>query len=103
MRIRYHGHQAGECTNLVTLPEVSLCKPCFDRSLEELNDLDPKRGKKDERKKGRNYRSAASGSTRRQRSEHGPAGVSSRRRPMSFRYWYIADIDADDEYVRFWG
>ena len=30
-------------------------------SLEELNDLDPKRGKKDERKKGRNYRSAASG------------------------------------------
>ena len=47
-----HGHKAGECTNLVTLPELSLCKPCFDKSLEELNDLGPKRGKKDERKRG---------------------------------------------------
>ena len=46
-----HGHKAGECTNLVILPELSLCKPCFDKSLEELNDLGPKRSKKDERKK----------------------------------------------------
>jgi hypothetical protein len=53
-----HGHKAGECTNLVILPELSLCKPCFDKSLEELNDLGPKRSKKDERKKSRRDRRA---------------------------------------------
>ena len=46
-----HGHEAGECTNLVTLPELSLCKPCFDKSLEELNDMGTERGK--ERKENR--------------------------------------------------
>ena len=41
-----HGHKAGDCTNLITLPELSLCKPCFDKSLEELNDMGgPERGK----------------------------------------------------------
>ena len=46
-----HGHKAGDCTNLITLPELSLCKPCFDKSLEELNDMGPERGKV--RKEGR--------------------------------------------------
>ena len=46
-----HGHKAGECTNLVTLPKLSLCKPCFYESVEELNDMGPERGK--ERKEGR--------------------------------------------------
>ena len=53
-----HGHKPGECTNLATLPELSLCKPCYDKSLEELEDLDPERGKEDERKEGRKHRRA---------------------------------------------
>jgi len=35
-----------------------LCKPCYDKSLEELEDLDPERGKEDERKEGRKHRRA---------------------------------------------
>src|SRR6476659_3895441 len=30
-----HGHKPGKCTNLATEPE-SLCKPCYDKTLEEL-------------------------------------------------------------------
>ena len=40
-----HGHKAGHCTNLITLPELSLCKPCFDKSLRELDYMAPERGK----------------------------------------------------------
>ena len=53
-----HGHKPGECTNLATLPELSLCKPCFDKSLEELEDLGPDPGKGDERQEGRKHHGA---------------------------------------------
>ena len=46
-----HGHKPGECTNLATLPELSLCKPCYDKWLEELEDLGPEPGKGDERQR----------------------------------------------------
>jgi hypothetical protein len=44
-----HGHKPGECTNLATLPELSLCQLCYDKSLEELNEMGAKRREEDER------------------------------------------------------
>jgi hypothetical protein len=44
-----HGHKPGECINLATEPE-RLCKPCYDKTSEELKDTDRERDKEDERK-----------------------------------------------------
>src|SRR6476620_3101498 len=37
-----HGHKPGKCTNLATEPE-SLCKPCYDKTSDELSDVRSKR------------------------------------------------------------
>ena len=36
--LKTNGHKPGKCTNLATEPE-SLCKPCYDKTSDELSDV----------------------------------------------------------------